>query len=30
MTPAVASRINLKGKGQVRVWPIEGGEIKND
>ena len=23
MTPAVASRINLKGKGQVRVWPIE-------
>ena len=24
MTPAVASRINLRGKGQVRVWPIEG------
>ena len=23
MTPAVANRINLKGKGQVRVWPIE-------
>jgi 3D (Asp-Asp-Asp) domain-containing protein len=23
MTPAVASRINLRGKGQVRVWPIE-------
>ena len=23
LTPAVASRINLKGKGQVRVWPME-------
>jgi len=22
MTPAVANRINLKGKGQVRVWPL--------
>ena len=28
LTPAVANRINLKGKGQVRVWPIE--EVKND
>ena len=23
LTPAVANRINLKGKGQVRVWPRE-------
>jgi rare lipoprotein A (peptidoglycan hydrolase) len=22
MTPAVANQINLKGKGQVRVWPL--------
>jgi 3D (Asp-Asp-Asp) domain-containing protein len=24
MTPAVARAINLNGKGQVRVWPVEG------
>ena len=28
MKPGVANQINLKGKGQVRVWPIE--EVKND